>query len=89
MLVLPEVRALFLMHTMLPPQHTSDLAAAWAEQGVRWLCFFQDTNGLVFRALPAALGALCSHMEVSHERLDTMPSRCSMTQTSMLFLLFE
>jgi hypothetical protein len=27
---------------------------------VRWLCFFQDTNGLVFRALPAALGALAT-----------------------------
>lgn len=32
-------------------------------QGVQWVCFFQDTNGLVFRALPAALGGfarLCS-----------------------------
>ena len=42
------------VHSLL---HSSGLAAAWAAVGVRWLCFFQDTNGLVFRALPAALGA--------------------------------
>lgn len=37
--------------------HSSGLAKKWAAAGLRWLCFFQDTNGLVFRALPAALGA--------------------------------
>ena len=36
--------------------HSSGLAARWAAAGLRWVCFFQDTNGLVFRALPAALG---------------------------------
>ncbi len=36
--------------------HSSGLAKRWLEAGVRWVCFFQDTNGLVFRALPAALG---------------------------------
>ena len=41
------------VHALL---HSSGLAAAWQQQGVQWLCFFQDTNGLVFRALPAALG---------------------------------
>ena len=25
-------------------------------QGFKWVCFFQDTNGLVFRGLPAAIG---------------------------------
>ena len=41
------------VHSLL---HSSGLASRWAAGGVRWLCFFQDTNGLVFRALPAALG---------------------------------
>ena len=36
--------------------HTSGLAEQWARQGFKWVCFFQDTNGLVFRGLPAALG---------------------------------
>ena len=42
------------VHALL---HKSGLAAAWQQQGVRWVAFFQDTNGLVFRGLPAALGA--------------------------------
>ena len=37
--------------------HSSGLAEAWAAEGLQWVAFFQDTNGLVFRALPAALGA--------------------------------
>ena len=36
--------------------HSSGLAAEWAAAGLAWVCFFQDTNGQVFRALPAALG---------------------------------
>eukprot|EP01083_Nonionella_stella_P242965 847070_1 len=28
----------------------------WVDQGVEWISFFQDTNALVFRALPATLG---------------------------------
>jgi len=36
--------------------HTSGLADEWLAAGFRWVCFFQDTNGQVFRALPAALG---------------------------------
>jgi UDP-sugar pyrophosphorylase len=41
------------VHALL---HTSGLAAKWLAAGFKWVCFFQDTNGLVFRALPAALG---------------------------------
>ena len=40
----------------LAPLHRSGLAARWQAGGVRWVAFFQDTNGLVFRGLPAALG---------------------------------
>lgn len=36
--------------------HASGLAEKWLDEGLKWVCFFQDTNGLVFRALPAALG---------------------------------
>lgn len=37
--------------------HSTGLAKQWAAAGLRWVCFFQDTNGVVFRGLPAALGA--------------------------------
>lgn len=43
------------VHALL---HTSGLLKTWQKAGVKWVAFFQDTNGLVFRALPAALGAL-------------------------------
>jgi len=36
--------------------NSSGLAAKWAESGVKWILFFQDTNGLVMRAVPSALG---------------------------------
>ncbi|RMZ57564.1 hypothetical protein APUTEX25_001764, partial [Auxenochlorella protothecoides] len=36
--------------------HSSGLAARWRDAGLRWAVFFQDTNALVFRAIPAALG---------------------------------
>lgn len=36
--------------------HTSGIAEKWHKDGLKWICFFQDTNGQVFRALPAALG---------------------------------
>ena len=45
------------VHALL---HSSGLLHAWQSSGVRWIAFFQDTNGLVFRALPAALGE-CPH----------------------------
>lgn len=41
------------VHALL---HSSGLVRRWQAAGVRWVCFFQDTNGLVFRGLPAALG---------------------------------
>ena len=33
----------------------------WIQQGIRHVVFFQDTNGLVFNAIPAALGVSVSH----------------------------
>lgn len=37
--------------------HMKGLASRWAEQeGRKWIVFFQDTNGLVFRSVPAAVG---------------------------------
>ena len=37
--------------------HTSGLARKWLEQdGKKWIAFFQDTNGLVFHSMSAALG---------------------------------
>ena len=36
--------------------HSSGVAEEWAAAGFKWVSFFQDTNGQVFRALPAALG---------------------------------
>ena len=41
------------VHALL---HSSGLAAGWAAAGRRWVVFFQDTNALVFKAIPAALG---------------------------------
>lgn len=40
------------VHTLLH-QHAID---AWAAAGVKWVVFFQDTNGPIFRAIPAVLG---------------------------------
>lgn len=34
----------------------SGLLDQWRHAGVQWIALFQDTNGLVFRAMPAALG---------------------------------
>uniref|UniRef100_A0A7S3YN92 UTP-monosaccharide-1-phosphate uridylyltransferase n=1 Tax=Lotharella globosa TaxID=91324 RepID=A0A7S3YN92_9EUKA len=36
--------------------HSHGLAKKWAKSGVKWISFFQDTNGLVFNALPACMG---------------------------------
>ncbi|GLT55194.1 hypothetical protein SLA2020_283370 [Shorea laevis] len=35
---------------------SSGLLKAWHAAGLRWVLFFQDTNGLLFKAIPAALG---------------------------------
>ena len=55
------------IHALL---HRSGLARKWLqEEGHRWVIFLQDTNGLVFRALPALLG-------VSAKRGFAMNSLC-------------
>ena len=41
------------VHTLL---FQSGLSSTWAKSGKKWVCFFQDTNGLVFRSFPAAIG---------------------------------
>ncbi|KAG0569063.1 hypothetical protein KC19_6G063000 [Ceratodon purpureus] len=41
------------VHTVL---HTSGLLPRWQTEGRKWLLFFQDTNGLLFKGIPAALG---------------------------------
>ncbi|QDZ20571.1 UTP--glucose-1-phosphate uridylyltransferase [Chloropicon primus] len=40
------------VHALL---HRSGVVKRWAESGLKWVCFFQDTNALVFRAIPASL----------------------------------
>ena len=40
--------------------HSTGTAAAWVAAGIEWVCFFQDTNGLVFRGLIPALGVSVS-----------------------------
>eukprot|EP01024_Parvocaulis_polyphysoides_P033643 TRINITY_DN2987_c0_g4_i1.p1 TRINITY_DN2987_c0_g4~~TRINITY_DN2987_c0_g4_i1.p1 ORF type:complete len:397 (+),score=64.00 TRINITY_DN2987_c0_g4_i1:93-1283(+) len=36
---------------------SSGLVQKWKRQGIKWVAFFQDTNGLVFKGLVASLGA--------------------------------
>ena len=36
--------------------YRSKLVQKWKEANKKWIIFFQDTNPLVFRALPAVLG---------------------------------
>ena len=36
--------------------HSTGTANKWNQEGKKWIVFFQDTNGLVFRSVPAALG---------------------------------
>jgi len=35
---------------------SSGILKVWRDAGLRWVLFFQDTNGLLFKAIPAALG---------------------------------
>ena len=42
------------VHVLL---HSLGLLRRWVAAGVKWVAFFQDTNALVFRGLPAAIGA--------------------------------
>ncbi|GMH33977.1 hypothetical protein BSKO_01811 [Bryopsis sp. KO-2023] len=41
------------IHSLL---HSTGLVKKWKENGIKWVCFFQDTNALVFRGLLPALG---------------------------------
>ncbi|GFY85572.1 UDP-sugar pyrophosphorylase [Actinidia rufa] len=41
------------VHSLL---YSSGLLNIWCDAGLRWVLFFQDTNGLLFKALPASLG---------------------------------
>ncbi|KAM1726590.1 hypothetical protein ACFX12_017342 [Malus domestica] len=41
------------VHSLL---YSSGLLKVWHDAGLRWVLFFQDTNGLLFNAIPAALG---------------------------------
>ncbi|XAR62855.1 UTP--glucose-1-phosphate uridylyltransferase [Bertholletia excelsa] len=41
------------VHSLL---YSSGLLNVWHEAGLKWVLFFQDTNGLLFKAIPAALG---------------------------------
>jgi len=41
------------VHSLL---HQSGLLKKWKQMGVKWVTFFQDTNSLVFRVIPGALG---------------------------------
>ncbi|GMI78375.1 UDP-sugar pyrophosphorylase [Hibiscus trionum] len=41
------------VHSLL---FSSGLLKVWHGSGLRWVIFFQDTNGLLFKAIPASLG---------------------------------
>ncbi|KAL8110331.1 hypothetical protein AgCh_026161 [Apium graveolens] len=41
------------VHALL---YSSGLLKEWHNAGLRWVLFFQDTNGLLFKAIPASLG---------------------------------
>ncbi|KAF9609736.1 hypothetical protein IFM89_018184 [Coptis chinensis] len=41
------------VHSLL---YSSGLLRAWHDAGLKWVLFFQDTNGLLFKAIPASLG---------------------------------
>ncbi|WOL19775.1 UDP-sugar pyrophosphorylase [Canna indica] len=41
------------VHALL---YSSGVLNIWQRAGIRWVLFFQDTNGLLFKAIPASLG---------------------------------
>ncbi|KAK9096213.1 hypothetical protein Sjap_021710 [Stephania japonica] len=45
------------VHSLL---YSSGLLNVWHDAGLKWVLFFQDTNGLLFKAIPAALGVSSS-----------------------------
>ena len=51
------------IHTLI--YHTGN-SKKWVEQGKKWVCFFQDTNPLIFRSFPSLLGvAKKNNLEVN------------------------
>lgn len=44
------------VHTLL---HQHGVIQQWSQMNKKWVIFFQDTNALVFRAVPSALGISC------------------------------
>uniref|UniRef100_A0A7S2WAN4 UTP-monosaccharide-1-phosphate uridylyltransferase n=1 Tax=Rhizochromulina marina TaxID=1034831 RepID=A0A7S2WAN4_9STRA len=59
--------------------HTTGIAQRWFHEGRRWVVFFQDTNGLVFRSMLAVLG-------VSHELNLDLNSMCIPREAKQVFL---
>ncbi|KAM7276643.1 hypothetical protein ACFE04_018509 [Oxalis oulophora] len=45
------------VHSLL---YSSGLLKEWRDTGLKWVLFFQDTNGLLFKAIPASLGVSAS-----------------------------
>ncbi|GJU45735.1 UDP-sugar pyrophosphorylase [Tanacetum coccineum] len=45
------------VHALL---YSSGLLKEWIDAGLRWVLFFQDTNGLLFKGIPSALGVSAS-----------------------------
>ncbi len=41
--------------------HHLGIAEKWRQDGFKWLCFFQDTNGQVFTSLLSAIGVSATH----------------------------
>lgn len=41
--------------------HHLGIAKKWRQDGFKWLCFFQDTNGQVFTSLLSAIGVSATH----------------------------
>ena len=41
--------------------HSSGTAEAWQAQGLKWVFFFQDTNGLAMMSLASMIGVSVAH----------------------------
>jgi UDP-sugar pyrophosphorylase len=68
--------------------YASDLPRRWVEEGRKWIVFFQDTNALCFRSLPAAIGVSASrsfHMNsMTVPRAVRPPTPHSLSQAPLL-----
>jgi len=67
---------------------SSGVAKKWVENGIDWIVFFQDTNGIVFRCILAALGVSAVHnFEVNSLTVPRRPKEavgaiCKLTRAS-------